>query len=176
MKLTICSLAVSILLGSGLVWAQHGHGAGGGGHMGEPLGNSDMGAASHGNVKGENTNGTTRGQQSVSERLADNSKLSAKLETLTGMPAQQACAGFKNLGQCVAAAHVSKNLNVSFLCLKSDMTGTAPPAGTSCPAGTGTKAMSLGKSIQLLSPGTNSKTEAKKATHEADQDIAKPNS
>jgi hypothetical protein len=44
-------------------------------------------------------------------------------------PAQQSCSGFKNLGQCVAAAHVSKNLGIGFACLKSDMTGTAAPAG-----------------------------------------------
>jgi hypothetical protein len=38
------------------------------------------------------------------------------------MPAQQACDGFKNLGQWVAAAHVSKNPGISFARMKSDGT------------------------------------------------------
>jgi hypothetical protein len=36
---------------------------------------------------------------------------------------------------------------------------------------TGTKSMSLGKAIQALSPHADGKTEAKKATKQADQDI-----
>ena len=83
----------------------------------------------------------------------------------------QACAGFKNLGQCVAAAHVSKNLGISFACMRSDMTGQAPATRSSCPAGTGAKAMSLGKTIQTLDPKVNSKTESKKGTDEANQDL-----
>ena len=94
----------------------------------------------------------------------------------TGMDAQQACSGFKNLGQCVAAAHVSKNLGLSFACMKADMTGTAPAQGASCPAGTGTKSLSLGKSIQALSPHANSKTESKKAAKQTDQDLNQANS
>ena len=91
------------------------------------------------------------------------------------MPAQQACDGFKNLGQCVAAAHVSKNLGISFVCMKSDMTGQAPQSGSNCPTGTGTKSMSLGKAIQTLDPNANSKTETKKGTQQANQDL-KPSS
>jgi hypothetical protein len=87
------------------------------------------------------------------------------------MSAQKACSGFKNLGQCVAAAHVSKNLGISFACMKADMTGQAPAQGSSCPAGTGSKSMSLGKSIQALSPNVDQKLEAKKAEKQADADI-----
>lgn len=108
------------------------------------------------------------------QQLAKNSKLAGKIEHLTGMPAQQACSGFKNLGQCVAAAHVSKNLGISFACMKSDMTGTAPAAGSVCPAGTGSKSMSLGKAIQTLDPGADNKLEAKKGEKEADQDLKEP--
>jgi len=106
----------------------------------------------------------------VNDILTKNPAIGSKIQTLTGMPASQACTGFKNLGQCVAAAHVSKNLRISFDCLKSDMTGTAPQ-GTSCPAGTGTKSMSLGKAIQTLDPPADQKAESKKGQTEAKQDM-----
>jgi len=90
--------------------------------------------------------------------------------------AQQACDGLKNLGQCVAAAHVSKNLRINFSCLKADMTGTAPAKGSNCttaPAASGTtgKTMSLGRAIQNLSPTVNASAQAKKAQKQADQDL-----
>jgi hypothetical protein len=114
--------------------------------------------------------------KTMDQLLAKNTKLSGKITSLTGESAQQACSDFKNLGQCVAAAHVSKNLGISFACLKSDMTGTAPSSGSKCAAGagtntTGTKTMSLGKSIQSLSPTANGKSAAKKAQQQADQDL-----
>ena len=112
--------------------------------------------------------------------LTRNTQLADKIQTLTGMSAQQACTGFKNLGQCVAAAHVSKNLGIGFACLKSDMTGQAPAKGSNCPAmatsATAGKTMSLGKAIQTLNPDVNSSVEAKKAQKQADQDIHQSNS
>jgi hypothetical protein len=84
--------------------------------------------------------------KTMDEILSKNTRLSGKIQSLTGMSAQQACSGFKNLGQCVAAARVGKNFGISFGCLKSDVTGQTSQ-GTSCPAGTGTKSMSLGKAI-----------------------------
>ena len=53
------------------------------------------------------------------------------------------------------------------------MTGQTPTKGSACPAGTGSKSksMSLGKAIQTLRPTANSKTEAQKATKQADADI-----
>ena len=128
-----------------------------------------MGAADHRSMKGGSNNAPRH--ETVSDQLSKNSKLSNKLQTLTGMSAQKACSGFKNLGQCVAAAHVSKNLGISFACMKADMTGQAPAQGSSCPAGTGSKSMSLGKSIQALSPNVDQKLEAKKAEKQADADI-----
>ena len=159
MKHTKISIfALVVLLNSGLALAQHGHGASG-----------NMGAADHKSMKG-GSNSASR-HETVSDLLSKNSKLSNKLQTLTGMSAQKACSGFKNLGQCVAAAHVSKNLGISFACMKADMTGQAPAQGSSCPAGTGSKSMSLGKSIQALSPNVDQKLEAKKAEKQADADI-----
>src|SRR2546422_8504222 len=107
----------------------------------------------------------------MDEILSKDTRLSGKIQSLTGMPAKQACSGFKNLGQCVAAAHVSKNLGINFACLKADITGQAPAQGSSCPTGTGSKSMSLGKAIQTLSPNANPKMEAKKGEKQADQDI-----
>jgi len=97
-----------------------------------------------------------------------------KIVTLTGdkLGAADACTGFKNLGQCVDAAHVSKNLpGMNFYCLRQAMTGT--PAGASAPQGgcTTTGPMNLGKAIQKLDPQIDSNSESKKATSEAQQDL-----
>lgn len=65
---------------------------------------------------------------------------------------QDAAHGFKNLGQFVAAAHLSHNLGIPFDQLKSMMTGTRHD--------------SLGKAIHTLKPDADSKAEVK-AGHEA---------
>ncbi len=157
-------LAVVVALYCAPAFAQHGHP---GGNMSDGTGHS---ASTHGSMNNGRSSSSTH-RMTMDQQLSKNKKLSGKIQTLTGMDAQKACDGFKNLGQCVAAAHVSKNLGISFDCLKSDMTGTAPAKATSCPAGTGTKSMSLGKAIQTLSPKANSKTETKKGTQQADQDL-----
>jgi hypothetical protein len=143
---------------------------------------SAMGPSSHANgnanAAGNVGNGATAAGAShgktMDQLLTQNTRLSDKISALTGQSAQQSCDGFKNLGQCVAAAHVSKNLGINFDCLKSDMTGTAPTS-TSCPAGTGSKSMSLGKSIQTLSPNTDSKSETKKGQQQANEDLKDAN-
>jgi hypothetical protein len=99
------------------------------------------------------------------------SKLQAKGLLPAGTDLKDACAGFKNLGQCVAAIHVSHNLDVPFACSKANMTGTAPATGSTCPAGTGSSKLSLGKSIQALSPKADAKTASKTAKSEADADL-----
>ncbi|MEW5977716.1 MAG: hypothetical protein AB1898_18130 [Acidobacteriota bacterium] len=82
-----------------------------------------------------------------------------KLEGLfpPGTDLQQASNGFKNLGQFVAAAHVSKNLGIPFEQLKSKMTG-----GSS---------VSLGKAIEELRPEADAKSEVKKAERRAKEEI-----
>jgi hypothetical protein len=161
-------LALVVLMYSAPVFAQHGHSG-----MG-----SGTGAANHGSMgsaHGANPNGssaTPAGQHKIDNILQKNRVISGKLQALTGMPAQQACTGFKNLGQCVAAAHVSKNLGIPFPCLQAEMTGQTLPS--SCHASTAASPkspMSLGKAIQTLSPNVNSKLEAKKAQKQADRDI-----
>jgi len=156
--LHLVTLGLAVALSCGPAFAQHGH-----------MGGASHGAASHGNDANSGSGSSHR--MTIDQQLSKNTKLSSKIQSLTGMTAQQACDGFKNLGQCVAAAHVSKNLNINFACMKSDMTGQAPPSGSNCPTGTGTKSMSLGKTIQTLDPNANSKTEAKKGTQQASQDM-----
>ena len=163
-------LALAVALYCPTAFAQHEHM---GGNMGGGMGH---GAASHSMDKGSSsgsTHGTTMDQQ-----LSKNTKLAGKIKSLTGMSsAQQACDGFKNLGQCVAAAHVGKNLGINFSCLKADMTGLAPAKGSNCTTGTAApsgatgKTMSLGKAIQTLSPTVNASAQAKKAQKQADQDL-----
>src|SRR3981189_3397895 len=68
----------------------------------------------------------------ASEQLAANKeedkKLSLQLQALLPprTSLKDACAGFKNLNECVAALHVSHNLKIKFNCLKWDMTGAKP--------------------------------------------------
>jgi hypothetical protein len=100
------------------------------------------------------------GKQSPDTILSRNTKLSSKLDSLLpkGTTAQQACSGFKNLGQCVAAIHVSHNLGISFDDLKAKTTGD--------------NSENLGKAIHDLKPAVNAKAEAKKGRKQADQDLS----
>lgn len=143
----------------------------------EPMG---MGTAmsGHSGMGAANVPNTASGPKSPDQLLAHNSKLSSNLQSLlpAGTDLQTAANGFKNLGQFVAAVHVSHNLGIPFDCLKADMTDTAPPSTATCPAGTGTgsKSLSLGASIQALKPDM-SKSQVKSATkaaeHQAHSDI-----
>ena len=162
MKMTIrfaLSLAALAAFSALPIYAQHGHGAGG---------SSSMGSAhptSHGNstdAKADSKGGSNNSSASISEKLTDNTKLAGKLENLLGpntsLAMLQADAqGFKNLGQFVAAVHVSHNLGIPFDQLKAKMMG--PPKE------------SLGKAIEQLKPTANSKAETKKATDEAKEDM-----
>ncbi len=150
-------------------FAQKGRGPGAGPHGPAMSPGSGHGTMSPGS--GKNSSLEMR-RKSPDEILAHNTKLSDKLGSLLpkGMTPQQACSGFKNLGQCVAAIHVAHNLGIDFNCLKADMTGT-PPAGSTCAAGTGSKKLSLGRSIETLKPRADSKSESRKAMKQADQDF-----
>jgi len=170
----VCVLALTLAVYCAPAVAQHGHGPGGPAGMGSANG---MGLSTHAGSGANSANphagsAAASNGKTMDQLLTQNTKLSDKISALTGESAQQSCTGFKNLGQCVAAAHVSKNLGISFDCLKSAMTGTAPSSSTSaCPAATTGKSMSLGKAISTLSPNTSSKTEAKKGQQQANQDL-----
>lgn len=109
------------------------------------------------NPSGKST-GTT-GRTTVSDQLGRNTNLATKLQGIlpAGTDVQKASAGFKNLGQFVAAAHVSQNLDIPFDTLKGRMIN-----------GDG---MSLGQAIQELKPAADAKTEARNAERAADSTI-----
>ena len=109
-------------------------------------------------------------RKSVNNMLTQNSKLSARLQTLLpGQNLQESAQGFKNLGQFVAAAHVSRNLGISFADLKSRMTHPSSESlSTSENLGT---SKSLGKAIRELRPDVNASKEVRKANRQASKDL-----
>ena len=172
--ISVFVLALAVVVWCSPAFAQHGHAFGMGDSMHGDAAAMDHGAADH---NANTTSMKASHGQTMDQILGRNTALASKIQTLTGMGAQQACTGFKNLGQCVAAAHVSKNLGINFACLQADMTGTLAAKNTSCPTTrTATKSMSLGKAIQALSPTADSKTEARKAVKQANQDISESSS
>jgi hypothetical protein len=152
-------LAAAVTFAALPAFAQHGGGHAGGPPSGVGMGSSHASASSsstHGN-SGSSTNAS--GPKSASDLLSQNTKLASKLQSLlpAGTDLQAAASGFKNLGQFVAAVHVSHNLGIPFDQLKAKMIG--PPTE------------SLGKAIQALKPDANSKTETQKATQQAKQEM-----
>lgn len=149
-----------------------------GGHA--PLGAPGSIDTSHGGGSPRDVghaNTTDSGKKTPDQLLTQNTKLSDNLNNLlmkmgVNATAQQACANFKNLGQCVAAIHVANNLGIDFNKLACDMT-LKPFTTSTCPVnpGTGTRGMSLGASIDALKPGTDGKTESQKALTQANRDM-----
>ena len=151
MKSRTLIIALSVALLGIPLYAQHGHGGGGGG--------GGTGHSMNSNSNSHNNSGKDSKGSSVSDHLEDNTKLASKLQGLlpTGTNLQQAAQGFKNLGQFVAAVHVSHNLGIPFDQLKAKMIG--PPKE------------SLGDAIHALKPTANAKEEAKKGEKQAKHDI-----
>jgi hypothetical protein len=116
-------------------------------------------ATEHGKNTQSTTTTGTAGQSRVSQQLAHNTNLASRLQSLfpAGTDLQQESTGFRNLGQFVAAAHVSHNLDIPWTDLKTKMTGDHPE--------------SLGKAISELKPAADAKTEAAKAAQEASDDM-----
>jgi len=160
--LSMVALAVFAALPA---FAQHGHGGGGASgsmHGSSSMHGDDHSSATHGKSDDDHGSGhdsANSGHSSISQKLSSNTKLASKLQSLLppGTNLQTAASGFKNLGQFVAAVHVSHNLGIPFDQLKAKMQG--PPS------------MSLGKAIEALKPTANAKAEIKKAEHEAHQDL-----
>ena len=154
---TICCGAVFIValyLNAMPGLAQHGH-AGGGGR----IASDSHGLGHDGSQSNQSSRSSIEGKKTADELLATHSKLSSKLQTLfpPNTNLQDAAKGFKNLGQFVAAAHVSHNLGIPFDQLKAMMTGSQHD--------------SLGGAIRALKPDADAKSEAKKAKREADDDM-----
>ncbi len=158
------ALVTAVCLGVVPAWAQHGGGHPGGPPGGMPSGTPGMGhEGGSGNAggMGNSTSTTpTKTAETPSEILSRNTKLSGQISKLTGMNAQDACQGFRNVGLCVASAHVSQNLGIPFLTLRSKVTGGD----------------SLGTAIHSLSPKVNAKAEARKAQKQAKRDISESRS
>jgi len=137
------------------------HPAGGppAGHV--PESNPGTGA-SHATT-GSNHADISRGSPTT-DVLSHNTAIAGKIKTLTGEDAQTACSGFKNIGQCVAAAHVAKNLSIpgGFDALRAKVTGSG--------------AVSLGKAIKGFAPDADAKAETKKANKQADEDLKETSS
>jgi hypothetical protein len=186
-RLIVVASAVAVLLClSGLPLMAQGRGGGGGG-MGSPgmgsnpgmdngpmmgqgrgIGNGPMegrgpGMDNTGMGRDQNNgnNGPSLGSKKTPDQLlTQNTKLASKLQPLmpAGTNLQDAASGFKNLGQFVAALHVSHNLGIPFDQLKGKMMGGD----------------SLGKAVHELNPNLShkqTKEAVKQGKREAKGDI-----
>lgn len=121
-----------------------------------------------------------RSPKSANDQLASNGDLEARLTHQLqvqgilppGKDLQDACSTFKELADCVAALRVSHSLQIDFSCLKWDVTGMKPkPIADSCAGPSRGKAMSLYRSIDLLKPDSDAKSEANNALRRARENI-----
>ncbi len=160
-------LSMALFASGASVLAQHGQGGGkppSPPSQGQGQGHGSQAAPPRSNSAQPDTN-RGRSEQSgqprktVSEQLAKNQKLASHVQGVLppGTDMQKASSGFKNLGDFVSAAHVSKNLGIPFDQLKGTMVG--PPQ------------KSLGQAIHQLKPDADSKAEANKARKQADKAI-----
>ena len=161
MKRSILAVLAALALAFATpAFAQRSH-PGGGPPSGRGPGSDGNTGASH------STAGDTHADMShgsPSDVLSHNTAIGGKIKSLTGQDAQTACNGFKNIGQCVAAAHVAKNLDIpgGFDALKAKVTGGG--------------SMNLGKAIASLAPDADAKAEAKKANRQASDDLKETSS
>ena len=151
--------AIALALGAPAL-AQRSH-PGGGPPAGHGPGSSSAATGSHdasSTARSDTSHGTP------SEVLSHNTAIAGKIKSLTGQDAQTACNGFKNIGQCVAAAHVAKNLDIpgGFDALKAKVTGSG--------------AVNLGKAIEGFAPNADGKAEAKKANKQTFDDLKETSS
>ncbi len=159
-RFLIATIAVFVLLNVSLSYAQHGKGTA----MGS-AGVSHKPMTTHGKPATTHTPDT---KQTTSQMLASKPKLMDKMKGLLPQNTDMAtvCDGFKNLGQCVAAAHVSYNLKMDFTELKTKMVGAQATGNTAAVA-----PMSLGKAIQAIAPKADVTTEVNKANKQAKNDL-----
>jgi hypothetical protein len=161
------TIILGLLLTTAPAFAQHGHagggppsgvGAGPGPGAGSGMGHDPSGALGPSSASNSAPGSQPEtGRRSVNDLLTQNTKLASQISDLTGKDAQQACSGFKNLGQCVAAAHVSKNLGIDFSALKGKVTGSG--------------AENLGQAVHDLNPNIDAKAETKKGQQQAHDDL-----
>ena len=172
MKSIICAIVLIASLSAGNSLFAQGRGRAGG----PPAGVPPAGPAKTGRPSGAGTtnrpspatdhtaNGDVKaaGQAhgNAGKQIGANPVLDAKLQGLLpqGTDVDAAAGGFRNMGQFVAAVHVSNNLNIPFDQVKAKMV---------------TGHMSLGEAIHALKPDlskNSAKAEAKKAEDQSKQD------
>ncbi len=136
---------------------------GSGSNMGSSMGRSNSEGGARGNAPMGNSAVGSGGasHSSPTTLLSDNPQLASTLQGRLGsmLPSgtslTEAASGFKNLGQFIAAVHVSHNLGIPFEGLKTKMANGD----------------NLGKAIKELKPSANSKSEVKKANRQANEDL-----
>ncbi len=142
------------------------------GHSGNHPGGGSAAAGSMGGGHSLDASGAS-GPRTPDQLLTQNTQLSSKLSTLlpAGTDLQAAANGFRNLGQFVAAVHVSHNLGIPFDQLKcTELATTDACPGMIVPA----KGSHLGQAIHTLKPtmsSTDSKSAAQQAEKEASADL-----
>lgn len=92
-------------------------------------------------------------QQPSAAAASGNTRLAALVPT--GLSPEDACTGFKDLGECSATLHVAQNLNIPFADLKDRVTS----------------GQSLGTVIHFFKPDVDSRREAQRAEEQARQDL-----
>jgi hypothetical protein len=89
----------------------------------------------------------------TSAAASGNTRLAALVPA--GLTPEDACRGFKDLGECSASLHAAQNLDIPFADLKDRVT-----AG-----------QSLGTAIHAFKPKADSRREAERATEQAREDL-----
>jgi hypothetical protein len=154
--------------------SSHGQGHPGGAAAGSMGGGHDTDASG-------NSGSKMSSPRTVDELLTQKTQLASKLSSLlpTGTNLQTAASGFKNLGQFVAAVHVSHNLGIPFAQLKCTELATKDACTTMNGTTTQTmtvpsKSSSLGQAIHTLKPSlsaSDSESAAKLAKKKASADL-----
>jgi len=173
-KRTAITVTAAVLLtGAPASGSQHGHAP-------TPQPNAHGAAPTPTSTKSKTPTPTptqTQTMNPIATKIQANSGLSSKVSAMlpidpkTGktMTLNTASVGFKNQGQFIAALHVSRNLGISFVDLKSAMvTKHTTASGT-----TWTQTGSLGRAIQTVkhTSSTTATTQATKAEDEAESDL-----
>jgi hypothetical protein len=165
---TLAAAAACMLAIPAAAQSSHGQGHPGGAAAGSMGGGHDTDASGNSGSK-------------MSGQLMQNTQLASKLSSLLppGTDLQTAASGFKNLGQFVAAVHVSHNLGIPFAQLKCTELATKDACTTTNGTTTQTmpvpsKSSSLGQAIHTLKPSlsaSDSDSAVKQAKKSATADL-----
>jgi hypothetical protein len=175
-------IVVTFTLAAAAAWmlaipvaAQSSHG------QGHPDGAAAGSMGGHDADASGNSGSKMSGPHTPSELLMQKTQLASKLSSLLppGTDLQTAAGGYKNLGQFVAAVHVSHNLGIPFAQLKCTELATKDACTTmngttSATMTVPSKSSSLGQAIHTLKPSlsaSDSESAAKQAKKNASADM-----